>query len=94
MVGRSDPLPLAFGHIHGQIVCRKERQDLHTLFDRGYLTVTSEYKVEVSQRIKEEFNNGKEYYAMHGTKLGVPESIAFLPDPSLLEWHNERIFVD
>ena len=31
MVGRSDPLPLAFGHIHGQIVCRKERQDLHTL---------------------------------------------------------------
>jgi putative restriction endonuclease len=70
------------------------RQDLHTLFDRGYLTVTPEYKIEVSQRIKEEFNNGKEYYAMHGTKLGVPESIAFLPDSSLLKWHNERIFVD
>jgi putative restriction endonuclease len=68
-------------------------QDLHTLFDRGYLTVTPEYKVEVSQRIKEEFNNGKEYYALHGTKLGVPESIAF-PDSGLLEWHNERIFVD
>ena len=36
------------------------------LFDRGYLTVTPEYKVEVSKRIKEEFNNGIEYYAMHG----------------------------
>jgi putative restriction endonuclease len=70
------------------------RQDLHTLFDRGYLTVTPEYKIEVSQRIKEEFNNGKEYYATHGTKLAVPESIAFLPNPSLLQWHNECIFVD
>lgn len=35
-------------------------------FDRGYLTITPEYKVkvEVSKRIKEEFNNAVEYYAM------------------------------
>ena len=30
------------------------RSDLHILFDRGYMTVTSEYKVEVSKRIREE----------------------------------------
>ncbi len=31
------------------------RQDVHTLFDRGYITVTPEYRVEVSRRIKDEF---------------------------------------
>ena len=30
------------------------RSDLHTLFDRGYLTVTPEYRLEVSRRIREE----------------------------------------
>jgi len=45
------------------------REDVHTLFDRGYLTVTPEYRIEVSQRIKEEFENGKEYYALHGNSI-------------------------
>jgi len=35
------------------------RSDLHTLFDRGYITVTKEYRVEVSNRLKSEFQNGK-----------------------------------
>jgi predicted restriction endonuclease len=42
------------------------RQDLHTLLDRGYMTVTPGHRIEVSSRIKEEFHNGKEYYALHG----------------------------
>jgi HNH endonuclease len=42
------------------------RQDVHTLFDRGYITVTPEYRFEVSRRIKEEFDNGREYYSGHG----------------------------
>jgi putative restriction endonuclease len=68
------------------------RQDLHTLLDRGYMTVTPEYRIEVSQKIKEEFNNGKEYYAMHGMELGLPNDIRFRPDAKLLQWHNEYIF--
>src|SRR5690606_6533257 len=31
------------------------RADLHKLFDSGYLTLTKDLKVEVSKRIKEEF---------------------------------------
>lgn len=69
------------------------RQDLHTLLDLGYVTITPEYQVEVSQRIKEEFNNGKEYYAMHGTELALPERGSFQPDPELLRWHNETVFL-
>jgi putative restriction endonuclease len=69
------------------------RQDLHTLLDLGYMTVTPEYRVEVSQKIKEEFNNGKEYYAIHGSTLGLPDSPSFRPDPELLQWHNESVFL-
>ena len=42
------------------------RQDLHTLFDRGYMTVTPNHQIEVSPRIREESHNGKEYYKLHG----------------------------
>ena len=37
---------------------------LHILFDRGYLTVTPDLHIEVSQRIKQDYGNGKECYAM------------------------------
>ncbi|TMB25813.1 MAG: hypothetical protein E6J62_21095 [Deltaproteobacteria bacterium] len=44
------------------------RSDLHTLFDRGYVTVTSDARLEVSRRIREEFENGRDYYALHGRR--------------------------
>lgn len=34
------------------------RRDIHSLFDRGYVTITPELRFEVSRRIKEEFENG------------------------------------
>lgn len=37
------------------------RSDLHNLFDLGYLTVTLDYKVKISRRIREEFENGRHY---------------------------------
>jgi putative restriction endonuclease len=45
------------------------RSDLHNLFDLGYLTVSLDYRVEVSRRIREEFSNGRDYYALHGRPL-------------------------
>jgi len=45
------------------------RADLHKLFDSGYLTLTKDLKVEVSKRIKEEFENGKDYYKYQGQDL-------------------------
>jgi len=65
------------------------RSDLHNLFDLGYLTVTLDYKVEVSRRIREEFNNGRHYYALHGQTLAVlPRDEAARPAKEFLEWHN------
>ena len=70
------------------------RRDLHTLFDRGYITIDKEFNVEVSHRIKEDFGNGKEYYAHHGNKLIIlPERREQLPNPNYLEWHNENVYM-
>ncbi|MBK7288776.1 MAG: HNH endonuclease [Chitinophagaceae bacterium] len=71
------------------------RSDLHKLFDTGYLTVTKDLKVEVSKRIKEEFENGKEYYRFHGNDIfNLPNRGLDKPETKFLEWHNENIFRD
>ncbi|HEU4401762.1 MAG TPA: HNH endonuclease [Candidatus Polarisedimenticolia bacterium] len=69
------------------------RSDLHILFDRGYVTVTPELHVEVSPRIKEEFENGRDYYKHHGHPLAVlPTARDDRPNPAFLQWHNEMVF--
>jgi putative restriction endonuclease len=70
------------------------RSDLHILFDRGYMTITPDYHVNVSRRIKEEFDNGRHYYALEGKKLEVlPENIIDQPSSEFIEWHNENRFL-
>lgn len=68
------------------------RSDLHKLFDKGYITVTENLKVEVSSRIKAEFENGKEYYNYHGRRLIVPDNINEKPDIKYINWHNENVY--
>jgi len=69
------------------------RSDLHRLFDRGYLTVTKDHHIEVSRRIHEESDNGREYYLLHGRRLRKPARPDYEPAPENLEWHNEHIFL-
>lgn len=66
------------------------RSDVHKLFDAGYLTVTPELHVEASQSMKEDFNDGKNYLALHGQLIAVPERPDLRPDPDALRWHNEN----
>jgi putative restriction endonuclease len=68
------------------------RRDIHSLFDLGYVTITPELKFEVSKKIREEFENGRHYYALHGSSIAVPDSPDRRPDPSALTWHNEHRF--
>lgn len=70
------------------------RSDLHKLFDKGYLTVTPDFHVEISPKIKEEFDNGKNYYPFHGNKLLVlPRKAYEKPNQEYLEWHNSNIYL-
>jgi putative restriction endonuclease len=69
------------------------RSDLHKLFDAGYITITPQLKVVVSTRIKEEFENGREYYRFHGRDLdNLPNRLMDKPASKYIEWHNENIF--
>jgi putative restriction endonuclease len=70
------------------------REDLHTLFDDGYLTVTEELRVEVSGRIKEEFANGREYYRHHRQRLAnLPSAPEDRPSKEFIGWHNEHVYL-
>ena len=68
------------------------RRDVHTLFDRGYVTVTPEHEFVASRRIEEDFGNGRHYRDMQG-KIRVPGAVLQQPDPELLSWHNENCFL-
>ncbi len=68
------------------------RSDLHRLFDRGYVTVTPDYEFRVSARLREEFNNGKSYYALDRSKIAIPEIGACRPSRENLEWHGSELF--
>ncbi len=69
------------------------RSDVHKLFDSGYLTITSGLKIEVSKRIKEEFENGKEYYQFHGKDLlYLPTEKKDTPRAEYVQWHNENVY--
>ncbi len=64
------------------------RSDLHTLFDRGYVTVTPYYCFEVSRKIKQHFENGRDYYALDGRELWLPMAVGERPAKEYLEWHR------
>lgn len=69
------------------------RADVHQLFDKGYMTLTGDFRIEVSRRIKEEFENGKAYYALHGQPLKfMPPAREDRPADEFIAYHNEWVF--
>lgn len=68
------------------------RSDLHTLFDRGYVTVTPELRLEVSRRLHEDFDNGRDYYALHGAHVRTPLREPSRPATQYLNWHNANVY--
>ena len=69
------------------------RADIHKLFDRGYITITPKYIIEVSGRIREEFENGRDYYRYHGRNLiSLPQRTMDNPMPEFIDWHNNNVY--
>jgi len=68
------------------------RRDLHALFDKGYVTVTPSMVLEVSRKIKEQFENGKDYYRLHGTTIRLPVNPINQPSQKYLEWHSQKVY--
>ncbi len=69
------------------------RSDLHRLFDRGYLGIhPQDRSVHVSHRIREEFENGRDYYALQGRAIRLPNAISDHPSEEQLSFHWLNIF--
>jgi putative restriction endonuclease len=69
------------------------RSDPHRLFDEGYLTVHPKDRcLVVSKRIREEFDNGKDYYKLHGQVLREPNEVWAKPSSENLEYHAYNVF--
>lgn len=69
------------------------RSDLHRLFDDGYLTVDPKHRcVLVSKRIREEFENGRDYYKLEGQVLREPTEGWAKPSLENLEYHAHNVF--
>ena len=69
------------------------RTDIHRLFDLGYVTVSSDGRFEVSQRLRADFDNGRHYYELHGSAVRPPRNKATLPAPDALAWHREHRYL-
>jgi putative restriction endonuclease len=68
------------------------RKDLHALFDAGYVTVTPAHRLHVSRRIRDEFENGRDYYALEGVPLRLPVPPNPPPSAEFLQWHGDVRF--
>ena len=83
--------PYAEGGMHELSNGLLLRSDLHTLFDQHYITVEPNKRtLVVSRRIREQFENGRDYYALHDRPLSPPADALALPSADNLAFHFDR----
>lgn len=86
-------LPVAAGGEHRVDNGLLLRSDVHTLFDRGYLSVDPKYRLAVSPALREQFGNGDWFYQRAGAQVAVPAHRKDRPNREFLEWHHEEVFL-
>ncbi len=69
------------------------RSDIHRLFDRGYVTTDADDRFVVGRRLNADFENGKVYYALHGSALKLPGDPTHRPSREALAWHRDSVFL-
>lgn len=84
--------PVTYGGAHRLDNGLLLRSDIHTLFDRGYVTITPRHEFMVSRRLHDDFDNGEHYFRLARTKIWSPSDPAAQPSPEFLEWHADSVF--
>lgn len=70
------------------------RSDLKALYNAGYITITSDYIVLVSKKLKKHFGDFTQYHKLHERKLlSIPAIEKNLPNIKNLEWHYNNVFL-
>jgi putative restriction endonuclease len=68
------------------------RSDIHRLFDKGYVAITRDLKFIVSNRLKDEFSNGKSYYPLNDRPIRLPSRQDERPGDEWIRWHLDERF--
>lgn len=77
-------------HIQNGLLLTKE---FHALLDAGYLGITPDYEILVSDRLRADWQNGHRYYPYDKQRLqNLPSLDAARPSRDALAWHFERVF--
>ena len=69
------------------------RSDLHRLFDRGYVTVDENHRFVVGRCLRDDYENGRSYYGLHGVTLTLPSDRGLHPSAAALDWHRTSAFL-
>jgi len=69
------------------------RSDVHTMFDRGYLSLTDEHRLLVSRSLRQDFGNGEEFYERAGQHILLPSIEADRPSSDYLEGHRDEVYL-
>ena len=78
-------------HVQNGILLTKE---FHALFDKGYVGVTPDCEVRVSERLREDWQNGRRYYPYDKKPLlHLPSDPALRPSRDALAWHFKHLFL-
>lgn len=62
-------------------------RDIHWAFDKGFFTITNNFKIKVHDEIKSSF-----LLQYDGKEMNVPEIDFFKPDLKFLQYHQENIY--
>ncbi|MDQ6954269.1 MAG: HNH endonuclease [Mariprofundaceae bacterium] len=102
--GLSIPELLIASHIIPWSQCKKERLNpknglclnpIHDkAFDKGYLTITADYKVQISQYLKDVEHDKavvEFFIKLEGVSINLPNR--FLPSKENLSYHHEKVFI-
>lgn len=85
--------PVARGGFHHVDNGLLLRSDIHTLYDRGYLTIAPDHRIHVSPRLKTDFDDGENYRKLEGSVIRLPHRPDRHPNPQALEWHADTVFL-
>jgi len=85
-------LPVSAGGVHRPDNGLLLRSDIHTLYDRGYISIDPKLRLMVSPRLRDEFGNGDALYARAGAEISRPANRRDRPNREYLEWHVDTVF--
>lgn len=63
-------------------------RDMHFAFDKGFFTISDDYKVVVSEKLRGSWL----YEEYNGKQIYVPEEPFYRPQPVFLRHHREKVF--